>query len=92
MTDASGTSAPGEINNLLIWQQPHPIWFAELQYRIDPAPAVLSRWEPLVNATADFMSAFAHLNPATGKYDLGPPMYDVAERTGPYVGAWVKRH
>ena len=33
MTDPSGRSAPGEINELLIWQQPHPLVFAEYEYR-----------------------------------------------------------
>jgi hypothetical protein len=30
MTDPTGRSTTGEINSLLIWQQPHPLYFAEL--------------------------------------------------------------
>ena len=41
MTDLLGRSAPGEVNELLIWQQPHPLVFAEYAYRAAPARATL---------------------------------------------------
>ncbi|KAF7313892.1 hypothetical protein HMN09_00547100 [Mycena chlorophos] len=79
MSDPTGRSAPGQINELLIWQQPHPLFFATYQYRAYPTHATLRRWEPIVRATADWMSTFAWFNDSTGVYDLGPPMYIVAE-------------
>ncbi len=36
MSDPTGRSAPGEINSLLIWQQPHPMYFAEMEWRKTP--------------------------------------------------------
>ncbi|KAJ7791707.1 Six-hairpin glycosidase-like protein [Mycena olivaceomarginata] len=36
MSDPSGRSAPGQINELLIWQQPHPLVFANYEYRAFP--------------------------------------------------------
>lgn len=83
MTDPTGRSAPGEINSLLIWQQPHPMHFAELEYRSFPTNATLAKWDDLLTATADFMASYAWLNATSGYYDLGPPMYPVSENTNP---------
>lgn len=85
MTDPSGRSAPGEINELLIWQQPHPFVFAEYEYRAMPSQAVLEKWEQVLHAAADWMAVYVNHNMSTGFYDLGPPMYVVAEDTNPNV-------
>lgn len=87
MSDPSGRSAPGEINSLLIWQQPHPLQFAEYLYRFNPSSreTLLHEWEEIVTATADFMASYAWWNASSGHYDLGPPMYTVAETTSPNV-------
>ncbi|KAK3344448.1 Six-hairpin glycosidase-like protein [Lasiosphaeria hispida] len=83
MTDPTGRSAPGEINSLLIWQQPHPMYFAEIEYRSFPNTTTLARWDKILAATADFMASFAFFNTTTGVYDLGPPTYPVSENTNP---------
>jgi len=83
MTDPAGRSAPGEINSLLIWQQPHPMYFAEIQYRSFPNTTTLTAWDEILTATADFMASYAFYNESTGVYDLGPPMYPVSENTNP---------
>ncbi|POS75254.1 hypothetical protein DHEL01_v206361 [Diaporthe helianthi] len=83
MTDPSGRSAPGEINSLLIWQQPHPMYFAEVEYRSFPNDTTLERWDEILTASADFMASFPWLDNSTGMYNLGPPMYPVSENTNP---------
>lgn len=83
MTDPSGRMAPAEINALLAWQQPHPLAFAELDYRAHPSSHTLERWRAVVGATADFMASYATWNEATGTFDLGPPMHTVSENTEP---------
>lgn len=87
MSDPSGRSAPGEINNLLIWQQPHPMILAELEYRNAQTNAertgILEKWNTIVQETADFMVAYAWWNTSTEVFDLGPPMYPVSENTDP---------
>ena len=92
MTDPVGRSSPGEINELLIWQQPHPLIFAEYEYRAsarrDPAGAgerraTLEKWRDVIHATADWMAVYAKRNESTGFFDLGPPMYVVSEDTAP---------
>lgn len=83
MTDPTGKSAPGEINVLLIWQQPHVMHFAEYVYRAFPNSKTLREWDEIVTATADFMASYAWWNATTHVYDLGPPMYPVSENTIP---------
>ncbi|KAF8201320.1 Six-hairpin glycosidase-like protein [Mycena galopus ATCC 62051] len=93
MSDPSGRSAPGQINELLIWQQPHPLVFANYEYRAFPTMATLRKWEPVVRNTADWMATFAWFNETTGFYDLGPPMYILAYwRLGlEYAETWLER-
>ncbi|KAI1293293.1 Six-hairpin glycosidase-like protein [Xylaria venustula] len=83
MTDPTGRSAPGEINSLLIWQQPHAMYFAETEFRSFPSAATLEKWDKILTATADFMASYAFYNASTGVYDLGPPMYPASENTNP---------
>ncbi|KAJ8125453.1 hypothetical protein O1611_g8186 [Lasiodiplodia mahajangana] len=83
MTDPTGRSAPGEINSLLIWQQPHAMYFAETEYRSFPNGATLKKWDEILTPTADFMASYAFYNESTGVYDLGPPMYPASENTNP---------
>lgn len=83
MSDPSGRSAPGEINSLLIWQQPHPMYFAEMEYRKFPTEKTLRKWDRVLTAVADFMVSYAWFNESTKVYDLGPPMYPVSENTNP---------
>ncbi|KAG6877943.1 hypothetical protein C0993_001801 [Termitomyces sp. T159_Od127] len=85
MTDPSGRSSPGEINNLLIWEQPHPLVFALYEYRAFPVKETLNKWRDVVIQTANWMSAFAWYNETTGVYDIGPPMYVASEDTSPNV-------
>ncbi|KAF2466517.1 uncharacterized protein BDR25DRAFT_75983 [Lindgomyces ingoldianus] len=83
MSDPTGRSAPGEINSLLIWQQPHPMYFAEMEYRKFPTEKTLKKWDQVLTAAADFMANYAWFNESTKVYDLGPPMYPVSENTNP---------
>ncbi|KAK6821309.1 hypothetical protein PG987_015709 [Apiospora arundinis] len=58
MTDpVTGRSAPGGINGLLMWQQPHPMYLAMLAYQGSPTRETLERWDPILTATADYMAS-----------------------------------
>ncbi len=76
-----GLEWPHEIHSLLIWQQPHPIFFAELDYRAHPTLATLKKWQPIVEATADFLASYAFFDKGTNRYILGPPLVLVSENT-----------
>ncbi|PYI24013.1 hypothetical protein BO99DRAFT_322326 [Aspergillus violaceofuscus CBS 115571] len=83
MSDPSGASAPGPQNALLIWQQPHPMYFAELEYRASPTLETLQKWDTILNELATWMVSYAWWNTTTQVYDLGPPMYPSSENTSP---------
>ena len=53
-----GRTAPWDGSFVLHWQQPHPIFFAELEYRLKPTRATLDKWKDIVSATADYMADF----------------------------------
>lgn len=74
---------PHPIHALLIWQQPHPIYFAELDYRLHPTKETLDKWRDVVFETADFMADYAYFEKTNNRYILGPPMYIVSENTKP---------
>jgi protein-glucosylgalactosylhydroxylysine glucosidase len=79
MTDPSGRDSPSPIGPLLIWEQPHPIVYAEWCYRAHPDAATLAKYGEFVQATAEFMASYAVLDNATKKYVLGPPVIPAQE-------------
>ena len=72
---------PHPIHATLIWQQPHPIYFAEMDYRLHPTDETLKKWEDIVYQTADFMADFVHYDEDKDRFVLGPPIYIVSENT-----------
>jgi len=75
MSDPTGRSAPGEINSLLIWQQPHPFYFAEMEYRAFPTQETLKKWDEVLTASAEFMVSYAWWNTSTGEAPRSPFLY-----------------
>lgn len=69
-----GRSAPWEGNQVLLWKQPHPIFFAELDYRLHPEIATLKKWDAVVEGTATYMADYATRDELTGVYHLDPVM------------------
>lgn len=85
MTTKEGQESVHPCNAMLIWQQPHPMFFAELDYRAHPTKATLEKWREVLFATADFLASFAFWDQKTQRYVLGPPIYVVSENTEPTV-------
>ncbi|GHS90714.1 hypothetical protein FACS1894174_08220 [Bacteroidia bacterium] len=81
MSGPDNEDAPSGTGPLIIWQQPHPIFYAELEYRLNPSPEVLEKWKDVVQETAEFMADFAYYDTARSRYVLGPPMASVPENT-----------
>ena len=69
-----GRSAPWEGNQVLLWKEPHPIFFAELDYRLHPTRATLEKWAEIVAGTAEHMADYAVNDEKTGIYHLDPVM------------------
>jgi hypothetical protein len=79
MTSPTGEDSPSGIGALLIWQQPHPIYYAELCYRQHPTKKTLEEFKDIVFETADFMASFAHWDEAGKRFLLGPPVIPAQE-------------
>lgn len=78
MTDPSGRDSPSDIGVFLAWQQPHPIYLAELVRRAKPGKQTLEEHREIVFATADFMASFPQRE-ADGKLHLVPPLIPAQE-------------
>jgi hypothetical protein len=83
MAGPDGHDSPSPVGPLLIWQQPHPIYYAEQCYRERPTRQTLERWDDIVSETADFMASYAAWDERTRRFLLGPPMKTVSENTDP---------
>jgi hypothetical protein len=82
MVGPDGRESPSEVGAFLIWQQPHPIYLAELIYRAKPARETLERYRDLVFDTADFMASYAAWDQPARRYVLGPPLIPAQESYG----------
>jgi hypothetical protein len=79
MVGPEGRESPSTINPFIMWQQPSPIYLAELLYRATPTPATLRRYRQLVFETAELLASFPHFDAAQGRYALGPPIIPAQE-------------
>lgn len=79
MTDPEGRDSPSPIGPLLIWQQPHPIFYAELVYLSKPNKETLKKYQKIVEETAVFMADYAYFDKQTNRYVLGPPAIPAQE-------------
>jgi hypothetical protein len=80
MTDPDGRESPSTVGTYLIWQQPHPIFFAELLYsnKADKKN-VLEKYKDIVFETADFMASYAWFDTTANRYLLGPVLIPAQE-------------
>ena len=83
MVGPEGRDSPSPIGPLLIWQQPHPIFYAELCYLSRPTQETLSRYQRIVFETAEFMASFAYFERERERYALGPPVIPAQENHPP---------
>lgn len=77
MTSPNGKESPSDIGAFIIWQQPHPIYLAELMYRDTPDMVILSRYSDIVFETADFIASF--VKQREGVYHLCHPLIPAQE-------------
>ncbi|MET9021363.1 hypothetical protein ABZV93_15375 [Actinopolymorpha sp. NPDC004070] len=75
--------SPSDIGALLVWQQPHPIYFAELVWRRRPSRRTAERFARLVFESAAFMASYATWDPRRERFDLGPPVASAQEKAYP---------
>jgi hypothetical protein len=80
MTDPEGRESPSSVGTYLIWQQPHPIFFAELLYQnAVKKKEILEKYREIVFETADFMASYAWFDTTGNRYVLGPVLIPAQE-------------
>jgi hypothetical protein len=72
MTSPSGAESPSPVGPFLVWEEPHPIFYAELCWRQHQNHATLEQYKDIVFQTADFMASYATWDTNTSRYVLGP--------------------
>ena len=80
MTSPTGDESPSGVGPFLVWQQPHPIFYAELAYRERRDRPTLERFRDVVFETAEFMSSFPAWDATRQRFVLGPPLNCAQER------------
>jgi hypothetical protein len=83
MVGPEGRDSPSPIGPLLIWQQPHPIFYAELCYKALGSQRVLQRYRQIVFESAEFMASYAVFDAKAQRYILGPPVIPAQENHPP---------
>jgi hypothetical protein len=79
MVGPEGRDSPSPVGPLLIWQQPHPIFYTELCYRARPQRSTLVQYRDVVFESAEFMAAYAFFAKQRSRYVLGPPVIPAQE-------------
>lgn len=83
MVGPDGRESPSMIGVFLIWQQPHPIYYAELLYQIGQNPRILLKYKDIVFSTAEFLASYVHWDSVKNRYVLGPPLIPAQEIYAP---------
>ncbi len=78
---AGWTRSTNKIGPFLIWQQPHPIYYAELLWRVRPEWATLEQYREIIFETAAFMASYPDWDGE--HYVLGPPLVPAQESYWP---------
>ncbi len=80
MTDPTGRESPSTVGTYLIWQQPHPMFYAELLYEnAENKEEILNKYKDIVFSTAEFMASYAWYDTTAGRYLLGPVLIPAQE-------------
>ncbi len=74
MMGPEGRTAPWDGSFVLHWQQPHPIFFAELEYRLKPTAETLAKWGSIVIETAKYLADYPIHRAGSDKLSLDPIM------------------
>lgn len=85
MVGPEGRESPSTVNPFIMWQQPHPIYLAELLYRADPQRTTLAKYRELVFATAELLASWPYYDRKQRRYVLGPPVIPAQENFEPEV-------
>lgn len=83
MVGPEGYDSPSSIGPFLVWQQPHPIIYAELLYRNKEKESVLKYYYPLIEASVEFMASYLEYDPKNNRFNLEAPLIPAQESYAP---------
>jgi hypothetical protein len=87
MVGPEGRESPSTVNPFIMWQQPHPIYLAEVLYGARRDRATLEKYRDVVFETANLLASWPIYHPAEGgakgRYVLGPPVIPAQENFAP---------
>jgi hypothetical protein len=84
MVSPDGRDSPSTVGVFLIWQQPHPIYYAELCYREHSDRETLEKYRDIVFETAAFMASYPGWDESGRRFVLGPALIPAQESYGRY--------
>ena len=82
MVSPDGRDSPSTVGVFLIWQQPHPIYYAELCHRAHRNRETLEQYRQIVFETAEFMASYPAWDESGQRFVLGPALIPAQESYG----------
>jgi len=79
MVGPEGEDSPSQHGSLHIWQQPSPILYAELLYKLRPRQSTLDTYREIVMESAEFMASFVEYETTRDRYVLVAPICPLHE-------------
>jgi hypothetical protein len=83
MVGPEGRESPSKVNPFIMWQQPHPIYLAEVLYKARRDRATLEKYRDLVFETAEMLATWPYFDRKAQRFILGPPMIPAQENFDP---------
>ena len=83
MVGPEGRESPSTVNPFIMWQQPHPIYLAELLYRAQPTRETLDRYRAIVFESAALLASYPFYERDRDRFVLGPPIMPAQEVFAP---------
>jgi len=85
MVGPEGRESPSKVNPFIMWQQPHPIYLAEVLYNARKDRGTLEKYRELVFETAEMLATWPYFDRKEQRFILGPPMIPAQENFEPRV-------
>ncbi|RAK06900.1 hypothetical protein C8C77_12040 [Halanaerobium saccharolyticum] len=83
MVGPEGYDSPSSIGPFLVWQQPHPIIYAELLYRNRQKKSVLEYYYELIEESIEFMVSYLEFDQENDRFNLEAPLIPAQESYDP---------
>src|SRR5688572_5287436 len=83
MVGPEGRESPSKVNPFIMWQQPNPIYLAEVLYKAKPTRETLEKYRDIVFETAELLASWPFYDRKAERFILGPPLIPAQENFEP---------